>query len=295
MVTKIQDMDEHDFIIKWRLTDKCNYQCSYCLRRKSASDFEITEEEMLQAAEQINNLCKNKKSKVDLIGGEPSLLDLSKICSKLSDAQTIHITTNLSQTVEYYRQVASSCNRLIMTASFHEEYADFDEFFGKIAELSEIKICLEMVSTESNSEIVEKFISKCEENGYTYMVENDLRFEQQNIKQSNKNEYRYKLVFDDGTEKLYKTRNELLTDETTGINFHRKAITPKEMYCTNSYDYVYIDRNIVHGRSNTESRCSVKIPLAKFNLLEKPAKCHCTGSQYCTLCGHISLFSEHDG
>ena len=35
-IISITDLDNSDFIIKWRMTEMCNADCSYCIRKKQA-------------------------------------------------------------------------------------------------------------------------------------------------------------------------------------------------------------------------------------------------------------------
>ena len=71
-------------VVKWRLTDACNYRCSYCLRSCTSQqnqdislakhDYKIALESAPDIARIINEM--PGKVKLDLIGGEVSLFDL---------------------------------------------------------------------------------------------------------------------------------------------------------------------------------------------------------------------------
>ena len=114
-IISITDLDNSDFIIKWRMTEMCNADCSYCIR-KSRHVGVIPE----RLKEQDGRLCEVAKEisrmidstdfhnvKIDLIGGEVSILDLEKICGNFTAGKIkrINLTTNLLKPVEYYKNL----------------------------------------------------------------------------------------------------------------------------------------------------------------------------------------------
>lgn len=190
------------FIVKWRLTDQCNYECIYCIRRLKNlhsklydNTKSLSTEELCNIAEDISDLVENRcglnEVKIELIGGEPSILDLHSICKSLmknnTKVKTIHMTTNLSRDKEYYisliKLLNDNCINLTITASFHYEYAALEEYFDKANSINnEIKnlhdykntINCEIVSGKFNQDTVEKFYNKCKEYELNYKIETDL-------------------------------------------------------------------------------------------------------------------------
>lgn len=132
--------DGFDCRIKWRMTDICNYSCPYCARGNFLSAYsaeKIASENaaLASTAEKISALLSKsgfKKVKIDLIGGEVSLLDLESILSRITaeNVAEYNITTNLSKPADFYISLASKFP-VSMTASLHESEADFDVFFAK--------------------------------------------------------------------------------------------------------------------------------------------------------------------
>ena len=72
---------EKMFTIKWRLTDWCNYRCSYCLRKFKGQDSILNENKILTTAVYVNRLVDEAGMdvKLNLIGGEITFLNLKKI------------------------------------------------------------------------------------------------------------------------------------------------------------------------------------------------------------------------
>lgn len=295
---KIVDLDTM-CVIKWRLTDICNYHCSYCIRRdfiQSESnliyDFATcldAADDVIRIAEELYTINK-KKVKIDLIGGEISLFkDLGILLNKLYESYPIakiNITTNLSKPAEYFlklNEIATSHNKVLsMTASFHYEYADLDTFIEKAKVLNEAlgnNFKCETVITNGNEQ-VEDFIKKCEEINCHYMCEEDLldtskRGEKiRNYKVGD----RYLVIFDDGTEKTYPTRNEVLKQ----FGKYGVAINTKGMRCSRDNDYVYIEKNMAIP-------CHNMIPIKNYRVSECPQDCR-IGE--CTLCGHMSIYPK---
>lgn len=305
MIKEIIDLDPFDFIIKWRIINSCNAKCSYCLRKEQRDEIINLEERNLtlsNTAKEISNLVNNtsfNNVKIDLIGGEVSLLDLPTICSNLNSKKIkrINITTNLLKEVEYYINLCNVLHsnglELSCVASFHYEFQNFEKYFSKILILKDYFDVLgcEMVSTIDNQELVKKFISKCEENNLQYLVDKDLRINSEKERSlisvdSRRNNPRYKVVFSDGTEKIYNSRNKLLTDTSLEENYYTIAIKTTGFNCTQSNDFIYIDLDTVVGRTINSNKCTNRIPIKEFKLLE-PKVCE---SNSCTLCGHVSLF-----
>ena len=132
------------------LTRSCNYDCSYCNQRQeldqpmfdmSESRRKIVSNRRRTGAEWIAGLnafpFKNDYDKLIFSGGEPSLhADFFDIVSQVKGWRCKMIVTNLSFDVE---KLIAACRRektrVIVQPSFHFEFADFEEFTGKLAKL----------------------------------------------------------------------------------------------------------------------------------------------------------------
>ncbi len=309
-IKELKDLDPADCIIKWRLTEMCNINCSYCIRGwrtdRSVDKEKLTiqEDRLCDVMEHISNLLNNTNFhnvKIDLIGGEVTIFNLQRILSHIrTDKITkIQVTTNMMRDIDYYIRLAdllqSKNINLSITASFHYEFQSIDKYFEKVIALKDkvsILTC-EMVSNIKNQNLCKQFSEKCKLENLYYMIEADLREKSFNDRKnglfidSNKpfNNSRYEVTFTDGTKKKYKTRNMLLTDESVEENYKLKYIRTSGYLCTNSTNFFYLDFDIVHGRTEKSDSCSNCMPIEDFKFLP-PKRCPV---DYCTLCGHMSL------
>ncbi|MBR1403488.1 MAG: hypothetical protein IJ558_04870 [Treponema sp.] len=319
-IARIDDLDPADFVVKWRMTEICNLRCSYCIHAskremldspKRLEKLKAQEERLCAVAREINRLLDStdfENVKLDLIGGEVSLLDLKEILGNIQSdkIKKIQITTNMSAAADYYLGLLDFLHsrnvRLSITASFHYEFLDSDGYFEKIKALdgkADILVC-EMVSNAGNQELCTEFIEKCHSMGVCYMVEADLRRSQEAARRSglitagekpDKGLPRYRAVFTDGSETLYKTRNMLLCDNGIEENRNQKFIHTRGFVCSNGWDFVYIDPDgFAHGRTDTSDSCTNRIAIEDFRLVE-PRKCP---HDNCTLCGHMSIWRQGD-
>lgn len=295
-IRRILDLD-NSCVIKWRLTDICNYHCSYCIRREFIQsesnltyDFSLcldAVDDIVRLAGELNTI-NNKPVKIDLIGGEITLFkDLGLLLEKLYTSPAItkvNITTNLSKPVDYFLNLISIAEKygkkLSITASFHYEYTDLDTFMAK-ADIINKKIgtnfkC-ETVITEQNTQ-VQAFIDKCNELNCHYMCEEDLLDTSKHGEKIRNYKVgdRYLVCFDDGQELRFPTRNEVLKQYgRNGI-----AIDTRGLKCSRDNDYVYVEKNMAIP-------CHNMIPIKNYRVSECPQYCR-IGE--CTLCGHMSIF-----
>jgi len=141
-------LDRPLFSTSWILGRFCNYKCSYCwpyarsdeIDHQSLEVYKSTVDEIKRQA-RANGFNQFHWS---FSGGEPTaykgLLDLVR---HLDDGietpyQSIHMTTNLSPGIEWWKRWSSAVSMLArksLTASFHAEYAKERDFANKILRL----------------------------------------------------------------------------------------------------------------------------------------------------------------
>jgi hypothetical protein len=136
------------FSTSWILGRFCNYSCSYCWPYARSDkvdhlDFEI----YTNAIDEIKRQARANgftEFHWSFSGGEPTaykrLLDLVNHLDRdvNSPYQSIHMTTNLSPSVKWWKNWAmntSSLQRRSITASYHSEFAKEQEFGDKCVEL----------------------------------------------------------------------------------------------------------------------------------------------------------------
>jgi organic radical activating enzyme len=141
-------LDRPLFNVSWILGRFCNYKCSYCwpYARSDKSDYQPIEMYKATANEIKRQARANGFNQFhwSFSGGEPTaykhLMDLIK---HLDDGvqtpyQTVHMTTNLSPSLTWWRNwhnATCMLQRRSITASFHAEHAKEHEFGDKCLQL----------------------------------------------------------------------------------------------------------------------------------------------------------------
>jgi organic radical activating enzyme len=141
------------FSVSWILGRFCNYNCSYCwpYARSDKVDHHLLE--IYQRT--INEIKRQARSNgftdfhFSFSGGEPTayknFLDLIDYYANDSESkyQSFHMTSNCSPGLKWWKRLVnklSLLNRASVTASFHAEFANEEEFSEKLLFLIENKI-----------------------------------------------------------------------------------------------------------------------------------------------------------
>lgn len=171
--------------VKWHITKWCNYKCSYCIQKHTANDSieyklpSITE--LLLKANLIKDyLIKNgiTNTKLNLIGGEVSFLKFGEIFSVFSgNLKQATLTTNLSSSIDHltkqiellFNTYSNDTNfkQFLLTASYHEEFCNFDDFFNKVFSLHKrfsierFSLVIQFTVTNSNISMAKQVYEIC--------------------------------------------------------------------------------------------------------------------------------------
>ena len=131
-------LDEGVFSISWILGRFCNYKCSYCWPYANSSFPDYQELSVytntIQSIKTQANINGFTKFHWSFSGGEPTAYKHLHELLKQVDGDSIHMTTNLSPGMQWWdRWLATTKNsrRRSLTASFHAEFANEDEFTEK--------------------------------------------------------------------------------------------------------------------------------------------------------------------
>lgn len=158
------------FCVSWLLGRFCNYKCSYCwpYARSSKPDhrsFEVLKKTMVEIKKQARERQLNSFH-FSFSGGEPTLhknyLDLLKFYSEdinNSNYQSIHMTSNLSLSINWFKKYVEAVrplHRVTITASFHKEFAQKESFADKIQYLQEqeVHVTINMVMVPEKFDIL---------------------------------------------------------------------------------------------------------------------------------------------
>lgn len=115
----------------WDLCHSCNYRCPYCRgwERQSAGDITLPPERWLEIWERIRGLYG--KCHIFVSGGEPSTYpQFTELMLGLAKLHEVDICTNLSWDPAALAAVLPP-GQLTLSATFHADFADFEEFFAK--------------------------------------------------------------------------------------------------------------------------------------------------------------------
>lgn len=309
-IKSIELVDKKDLEIKWRITNSCNADCSYCIRKRyitKPEEIAIEQQNIEELTKYINALIEKHPEKnsiaLMLIGGEVSIFDLKSILSKINRIDKLNIITNMLRNIDYYIDLADYCKSrdifLSITCSFHEEFIDLDTFVDKLAKLKPHTgfIMAQMTSVAENQELVKTFIERLKTTDLDYIVDKDFRSiknKEHLIGAAHKKDKppKYKVTFEDDTVKYYTSRNQFLTDPEIDTNHTQKYFNANGYYCTHSYNFVYIDYDTVIGWDKDDYiDCKKHINIKDFDLIKAPRKCMTKGWG-CTLCGNFELKGE---
>jgi organic radical activating enzyme len=133
-------LDSKLFSISWILGRFCNYKCSYCWPYANTQKPDYLEYNTYLKATQsikkqaiINGFDRFHWS---FSGGEPTAYKhIAALISEVAENSSIHMTTNLSPGFAWWSAwllVTDTCSRRSLTASFHDEFANENEFADKI-------------------------------------------------------------------------------------------------------------------------------------------------------------------
>lgn len=135
-------LDDDLFNVSWILGRFCNYKCSYCWPYANSQTPDHQELEVyIQTVNEIRFQASNNgftKFHWSFSGGEPTAYKHSiELMSKVH-YDSIHMTTNLSPGLQWWDrwlEATQLSRRRSITASFHHEFADEQEFGDKILHL----------------------------------------------------------------------------------------------------------------------------------------------------------------
>jgi organic radical activating enzyme len=132
------------FTVSWILGRFCNYKCSYCWPYANASETDhLPLDVYYDAIDEIKSQARLNgfdEFHWSFSGGEPTAYkDLLTLIASLDDSyntyQSLHMTTNLSPGEKFWKRwltMTDFMSRISLTASYHAEFADEQEFSDKI-------------------------------------------------------------------------------------------------------------------------------------------------------------------
>jgi hypothetical protein len=145
-------LDSDLFSVSWILGRFCNYNCSYCWPYAKSKIVDHQNIEIYKKTiDEIKKQARENKFNsfhFSFSGGEPTAYkDFIKLINYYSEDKTgyqsFHMTSNCSPSLKWWNNflpVLSKFNRASVTASFHAEFANENEFIDKLLFLIENKV-----------------------------------------------------------------------------------------------------------------------------------------------------------
>ena len=167
-------LDRPLFSTSWILGRFCNYKCSYCWPYARSDQIDHQPLEVYKST--VDEIKRQARANGfnqfhwSFSGGEPTaykgLLDLVR---HLDDGvetpyQSIHMTTNLSPGIEWWKRWAGTVSMLArksLTASFHAEYAKEQDFANKILRLMDENVYV-TINQVMVPELFWEYYERCE-------------------------------------------------------------------------------------------------------------------------------------
>lgn len=149
----------------WEPTFHCNYRCSYCHNWKKAKD----EKPVYTSLREWKKIWDRMFDKywcchVRFAGGEPTVYpDFFELLAILLEKHTVDITTNLSFDIDYFMKKVRP-GGISVSASYHPEFDDFDNFLNKVFYLHHngYPSTIAYVAYPANLEKIKDFKSRAE-------------------------------------------------------------------------------------------------------------------------------------
>lgn len=266
-IISVKSINNKKYIIKWRLTNWCNYQCSYCIRNNVLTKKLPEIEKLFQEAKAINKILENRKEEIclKLIGGEITFLPLQDLLSCISSSylKEVLITTNLSNNINYYKDLIKYFDSrnisYALTASYHDEFAKEEQFLNKVRALNNIRV--EVVVTNENKERSFELLKKLKEAKINYLFdfdrtveENDIRDIKEEINSIEQKQSQYEILLNT-FEKKYCSSSFLRRN----IKFEDNT----KIMCNSTKHMLYINDGFVYN-----SACKYKERLCSINDLD---------------------------
>jgi len=124
-------------VLRWIVTNKCNYNCSICWQRQLIKEKKIIPEpeEKLDPVKYYEALLKLKPEVLDCTGGEPLIRKgFINLIKKICDNKNINIalTSNISRNIDDFVQNVNPLRISSLVCSFHPEFTSEKLFLGKL-------------------------------------------------------------------------------------------------------------------------------------------------------------------
>jgi len=160
--------------INWHMLDWCNYQCKYCSAGNAVTKDFANQERITKQHKIISSRLKliDVPFEICLTGGEPTLhpnlKEIIYALDKNKNLEKIFLFTNLSRSVNYFKELQSVSHKLIMHGSYHPDYYT-SEFLDKCKQLK-CEVHVSLLDDKSYWDDTEQFIKDLIDNNIDYRL-----------------------------------------------------------------------------------------------------------------------------
>lgn len=182
---------------KWRTSFACNFKCPYCIQRNSKGK-NLSREEMKEVAHQWARLIdthlstSDKRLKIGIIGGEPSLYPLDEYLKEWNDVAlkydktiSVSILTNFSLHDEnWWNSLHLSNINLNLNTSLHpSQYKNDSEIEQQLDKAKKItaNISIKLVCGNDNFEECKKYANMITSRGLKLLVDGEREPRKQDV------------------------------------------------------------------------------------------------------------------
>lgn len=255
----------------WDIHYACNYRCSYCFL---AGKWDVAAKEnrypgLEKWKEVWNRIYKEYGScHIHFSGGEPfTYPDFIELIVFLSEKHTLEFSTNLSFNVKSFIETINPL-KVKLGASFHPEFAVFEEFFEKSLRLKEngYQIHISFVAYPPQLKDAKAIKAECEKKKIRFVI------------QPFRGKYKEQIYPDNYTvseKELIKSCGGNLATNEGLLSFQLNQKQKKEKLCHmgQMYGKVYASADVYRCCSSQAEKIGNLLDEADFRLFDDPAFC----------------------
>lgn len=128
--------------ILYKITLRCNLCCEYCIQHNNT--VKENDDDILTVANFISKLSEVKtETHVTVLGGEPTCANLELFLYHLHNRVEAEIHTNLTKSLDYYKNLIKIHNNITFTTSWHSKSLNlysYQDFVDKCNSIGNMKI-----------------------------------------------------------------------------------------------------------------------------------------------------------
>lgn len=255
----------------WDIHYACNYRCSYCFLagkwEKAASENRYPGvKRWVDVWNRIYN--KYGTCHIHFSGGEPFVYpDFLDLIVPLLEKHTLQFSTNLSFDIAHFIAKVDSA-KVRLDASFHPEFANFEEFLEKVLRLKENDFQIQISYVAYPPHLKEMEIFK---------AENEIR-KIKFIIQPFRGEYRQKVYPNSYTESekdMIRSCGKNFSTNKIQLNYHLKEKQKEKKLCYMGqvYGKIYASADVYRCCSTGSEKLGNLLDDEDFSLLNEPMPC----------------------